>query len=158
MELNPKKYNHPLQKVKSVGFIQVGLQAKTNKFRPWSAVVIPRFCYWINTGSAWSPRLRAPHRKQLAGEAWVKQSPDPITQPCQSSILTIWGEQCWGGQCVTWGWTWRTCPGCLSVWSWLGRFGSSLLIFFWLTWDGLDKGVLLLQVTPGSLCCFRSSF
>lgn len=75
-QLNPKKFNHPLQKVKSFGFIQVGLQAKTRKCEPWSAVVIPRFCYWINTG-AWSPRLRAPHRKQLAGEAWMKQSADP---------------------------------------------------------------------------------
>lgn len=104
-QLNPKKHNHPLKKVKSFGFLQVGLQAKTPKSEPWSAVIIPRFCYWINT-SAWSPRLRAPHRKELAGEPWVKQSPD-LYQPALPGLR--------GAQCVTRGWTWRTCPGCLSV-------------------------------------------
>lgn len=123
---NPKKYNHPPQKVKSFGFIQVGLQAKTPKYKPWSAVLIPRFCYWINT-SSWSPRLRAPHRKQLAGEAWMKQSPDPYHPELHRHHP--WGERvvserplCDSGlglENLPW----------LSVQSWLGRFGSSYSYF-----------------------------
>lgn len=148
-QLKPKKYNHPLQKVKSFGFIQVGLQAKTPKSEPWSAVVIPRFCCWINT-SAQSPRLRAPHRKQLAGEAWMRQSPDPY-QPCQCSIVTIRG----GCSVTGAGPGEPALAGCAEL---AGEVWLQLLIFCWLTWDGLDKGVLLLQVTPRSLYCFGSSF
>lgn len=127
--------------MKSSGFIQVGLQAKTPKYEPWSAVVIPRFCYWINT-SAWSPRLRAAHRKQLAGEAWVKQSPDPYHQPCQGSSSPSGRLVCDSGldpENLPW------LSGCAEL---AGEVWLQLLIFCWLTWDGLDKEVLLLQVTP----------
>lgn len=158
-QLNPKKYNHPPQKVKSFGFIQVGLQAKIPKYEPWSTVVIPRFCYWINT-VPWSPRLRAPHRKQLAGESWMKQCPDPY----RPALPVLRHHHPWGERAVS---ERPVCDSGLDQENlpWLsvcvelaGEVWLQLLIFCWLTWDGLDKGVLLLQVTPGSLCCFGSSF
>lgn len=138
--LNPKKYNHPPQKVKSFGLIQVGLQAKIPKYEPWSAVVIPRFCYWINTctkSKAESSSQEATCRRVLDEAISRSLSPSPASAPSSPSVRGA----CAVGEAGVWLGAGPGEPALAVCVELAGEVWLQLLIFCWLTWDGFGSFV-----------------